>query len=50
MVLSSAAATLQLQDVPGLGRVQVVGKDGPVNGGVSVHKQVFMFVNILTQL
>jgi hypothetical protein len=30
-VISSSDATL-LQDVPGLGRTQVVGKDGPVNG------------------
>jgi hypothetical protein len=30
-IISSGDAT-QLQEVPGLGRVQVVGKDGPVNG------------------
>ncbi|MBL4678435.1 MAG: RagB/SusD family nutrient uptake outer membrane protein [Mucilaginibacter sp.] len=31
-VITSGDAT-QTQEVPGLGRIQVVGKDGPVNGG-----------------
>jgi hypothetical protein len=48
-VISSSDASLP-QEVPGLGRVQVVGKDGRLMAKSFVHKQVFTFVNILIQL